>query len=236
MSTASTTSGSGLFDASRPVAAPLATAASGDDYRSLSGAAIAAAVLAVLSPMAFFDWWLLAVPVVGCVLAGIALRDIARRPDVLTGRRLALATAAGAALMFVGGLFWQVRVYAAELPPGFARMNYSLLQPQPGDPADMIPPTAVELDGRDVLLKGYMYPTSRPDGITEFILCRDQGDCCFGGKPKISDRVRVQLASGVSVSFSPRLTKVAGRFAVRPVAAPDMSGGVLYHIEDARVR
>lgn len=232
----SATTPSGLFDAPpRPVDATLSSAPA-DDYRSLSGAAIAASVVALLSPLAFLDWWLLALPVVGVVLAGIALGDIARRPDVLAGRRMALATVAFGAAMFVGGLVWQVRGYAAELPPGFTRINYALLQPEPGGPPDTIPESAVAFDGRDVLLKGYIYPTERPDGIIEFILCRDQGDCCFGGKPKISDRVRVRLADGDSISFSQRLTKVAGRFAVRPVAAPDMSGGVLYHIENARVR
>lgn len=235
MSTATTPAG--LFDAApRPAAATPPPSAPADDYRSLSGAAIAAAVVAILSPLGFLDWWLLAVPVVGIVLAGIALRDIARRPDVLAGRRMAVLSVSVGAVMFGAGLAWQVRSYAAELPPGFMRINYALLQPEPGALPDMLPESAVALDGRDVLLKGYIYPTQRPDGISEFVLCRDQGDCCFGGKPKISDRVLVKLADGHAISFSQRLTKVAGRFAVRPVAAPDMSGGVLYHIENARVR
>lgn len=232
MSTA--TSSTGLFDTPAPSAtrAPEPT----DEYRSLSGAAIAATVVAVLAPLAFIDWWLLAVPVAGIVLAGLALHDVARRPDVVTGRRLALAAAAFAATMFAGGLTSQVRSYIAELPAGFTRINYALLQPPPGGPADVIPESATALDDRDVLLKGYIYPPDRPDGIAEFILCRDQGDCCFGGKPKLTDRVHVKLAPGHTIRFSQRLTKVAGRFAVRPVATTDLSGGVLYHIEDARVR
>lgn len=227
----------GLFDAPpRPASASLPVAETADGYRSLSGAAIAAAALAVLSPLAFVDWWLLAVPVVGIVLAGIALRDISRRPDVLAGRGLAKATVAFAAAMFLAGLAWQVRTYAAELPPGFTRISYALLQPESGVPSDVIPESATALDGRDVLLKGYIYPTQRPDGITEFLLCRDQGECCFGGQPKLSERVRVQLADEAGIVFSPRLTKVAGRFAVRPVATEHVSGGVLYHIENACVR
>ncbi|MFN7814408.1 MAG: hypothetical protein ACK5SI_17335, partial [Planctomycetia bacterium] len=172
------------------------------------------------------------------VLGGVALRDIARRPDVLAGRGLAVAAVGLGAAMFLGGLVWQMRSYAAELPPGFMRMNYAMLQPLPGDPADLIPESAVALDGRDVLLKGYIYPPDppKPNGTSEFLLCRDQGECCFGGQPKISDRVLVKLADGVTIHFSPRLTKVAGRFAVRPVATTDVSGGVLYHIEGARLR
>ena len=235
----STATSSGLFDA------PLRTAdrengagEAADGYRSLSGTAIAAAVFALLAPLAFLDWWLLALPVVSVVLGAVALRDIARRPDVLEGRRLALGSLVIGGVMFIAGLASQVRSYATELPPGFMRMNYAMLQPLPGDPQDMIPESAVALDGRDVLLKGYIYPPDppQPDGTSEFLLCRDQGECCFGGQPKISDRVRVKLADGATIHFTSRLTKVAGRFAVRPVATSHVSGGVLYHIEDARVR
>jgi len=38
------------------------------------------------------------------------------------------------------------------------------------------------------------------------------------------------------VELSSRLTKIAGRFVIRPMGAPGMEGGVLYHLEDAFVR
>jgi hypothetical protein len=38
------------------------------------------------------------------------------------------------------------------------------------------------------------------------------------------------------IDFSSRLTKIAGRFVIRPMAAPGMDGGVLYHLEDAFAR
>ena len=68
---------------------------------------------------------------------------------------------------------------------------------------------------------------------------RDQGDCCFGGNPKITDRVLVQLADPVNpkgIDFSPRITKIAGKFVVRPTISPGLDGGVLYHLEGAFVR
>ena len=68
---------------------------------------------------------------------------------------------------------------------------------------------------------------------------RDQGDCCFGGNPKITDRVLVQLKDPkhpTGIDFSPRLTKIAGRFVIRPMGAPGLDGGVLYHLEDAVAR
>jgi hypothetical protein len=87
-----------------------------------------------------------------------------------------------------------------------------------------------------VLIKGYMYPGKQTQGIRQFLLVRDQGDCCFGGNPKITDRVLVQLAVPAGIDFTPRMVKIAGRFQVRPAGAPEIGGGVLYHLEDARLR
>ena len=224
----------GLFD-SQP--RPEARTASGTDdgYRALSGVAVAAAALAAFSPLAFLDWWLAAVPVLAITLALAALGDIARRPRELAGRPLALGAIAVAAACLVGGVARLATIYATELPPGFERLSYAVLQPAEGDPPAAVPAAALALDGRDVLLKGYMYPGSRQRGITQFLLVRDQGDCCFGGNPKITDRVVVEIADPRGIEFTPHLVKIAGRFHVRPAGAPDAGGGVLYHI-DAAVR
>jgi hypothetical protein len=207
-----------------------------NQYQALASTAIAAIVLGLLSPLAFVDWWLAVVPILGFVLGLVAIRDIAGRPAVLTGRPLAIAAMILSTLSLVGGLAYLSAVYAAELPEGFSRLTFASLQPLPGDPADAIPDSAREMDGRDVLLKGYMYPGKQQTGISQFLLVRDQGDCCFGGNPKITDRVLVQLRDPKGIPFSPRLTKIAGRFAIRPTGIPALDGGVLYHLEDARVR
>jgi len=226
---------SGLFDTPRPPAEP-APVEVGDRYRAIGGTAIAAAVLAVLSPLAFLDWWLAVVPVLGFVLAIVARRDIRARPTELVGMPLAIGAAAFSACMLGGGLAYQAAVYAAELPPGFERLTYATLQPLEGDPPTAIPDAARAFDGRNVLLKGYMYPGKQQHGIVQFLLVRDQGDCCFGGNPKITDRVLVQLRDTRGVDFSPRLRKIAGRFAIRPTGTAALDGGVLYHLEDAVVR
>ena len=208
-------------------------------YRAVAGTAIAAAVAAALSPLAFFDWSLAVVPVVGIVLGAMAYRTITQRPDVFTGRPLAIGAIVVSAVSLVAGLVTLSRAYAAELPEGYERLNYGLLQPLPGDPSDAVPDTARTMDGRNVLLKGYIYPGKQQTGITQFLLVRDQGDCCFGGNPKITDRVLVQLkdpSHPKGIDFSSRLTKIAGRFAIRPMGASGMDGGVLDHLEDAFAR
>ena len=208
-------------------------------YRAIAGTAIAAAVAAALSPLAFLDWPLVVVPVLGVVLGALAYRTITQRPDEFTGRPLAIGAVVVSAVSLVAALVTLSRTYAAELPAGYERINYGMLQPLDGDPPGTVPETARVIDGRNVLLKGYMYPGKQPRGIVQFLLVRDQGDCCFGGNPKITDRVLVQLKDPnhpTGIDFSPRLTKIAGRFTIRPMGAPGMDGGVLYHLEDAFAR
>lgn len=208
-------------------------------YRAVAGTAIAAAIAAALSPLAFLDWSLAAVPILGIVLGVIAYRTVSSRPDEFTGRPLAIGAVVVSAVSLVAGLVTLSRAYAAELPEGYERLNYGMLQPLDGDLPGMVPEAARGVDGHNVLLKGYMYPGKQQRGITQFLLVRDQGDCCFGGNPKITDRVLVQLKDPnhpTGIDFSPRLIKIAGRFAIRPMGAPGLDGGVLYHLEDAFAR
>ena len=229
--------GTGLFDApSQSARGAGRPRDEGDDYRAVSGTAIAAIAVAAVSPVAFFGWWLTAVPFIGAVLAAIALKDIAARHPMLTGRPLAIvALVVSLAALAASGVSHAYE-YATELPEGFVRLSYADLQPAEGEPATSVPESARQMDGRDVLLKGYIYPGKQQQGIVQFLLVRDQGDCCFGGNPKITDRVLVHMADARGIDFSPRLRKIAGRFVIRPTGTEALDGGVLYHIEDARVR
>jgi hypothetical protein len=229
--------GTGLFDSpSHPARRDDQPRDEGDAYRAVSGAAIAAVAVAAVSPVAFFGWWLAAVPLVGVVLAGVALRDIAARHPSLTGRPLALTALVVSLVTLTAGLATHAYDYATELPEGFSRLSYADLQPAEGETATSVPESARAMTGRDVLLKGYIYPGKQQHGLVQFLLVRDQGDCCFGGNPKITDRVLVQLADPAGIDFTPNLTKVAGRFRVEPAGAADLQGGVLYHLDAATVR
>jgi hypothetical protein len=230
--------GTGLFDSPSPPLRrePTDVDLDGDGYRPISGTAIAAAALAVVSPLIFFGWSFAAVPAVATVLAAVAIRDTSRRPEAVSGGGIAWAAFVVAGLLLVSGVATLAITYANELPPGHTRLNYAALQPLPGDPPTAVPDSARALEGQDVLLKGYMYPGSRQRGITDFLLVRDQGDCCFGGNPKITDRVLVRLAGTQGIDFTQRLVKIAGRFRIELAGAPDAGGGVLYHLDDAVVR
>lgn len=230
--------GAGLFDTpSHSARRDDRSSDEGDAYRAVSGTAIAAMAVAAVSPVAFFGWWLVAVPFLGAVLAGIALRDIAARHPLLTGRPLAVAALVVSLATLAASVASHAHEYATELPEGFVRLSYADLQPAEGEPAASVPESARRMHGRDVLLKGYIYPGKQQHGLVQFLLVRDQGDCCFGGNPKITDRVLVNLAAPEGIDFTQHLVKLAGRFRIEPVGfAAGAEGGVLYHLDAAQVR
>lgn len=208
-----------------------------DDYRALSSSAVAALALGVLSPLAMFDWWLGLIPLTAVILGIVALRTTRTHPGEYTGAWLAVAGTVLAALFWIAGFARLGYIYATEVPQGYERIDYSILQPLPDEPPTQIPPDAKALDGKKVFIKGYVYPGQRQFGITQFLLVRDQGSCCFGGNPKVTDRILVQLADPAGLAFSSKLFKLAGTFHVTdPRDAPDAKGVVFYHLEDAQLR
>ena len=136
----------GLFDSpTAPLRHESSLTGDGDAYRPFSGTAIAAAALAVVSPVIFLGWPFAAVPAVATLLAAIAVRDTRRRPEALSGGGIAWAALAVASLVLVIGLATLAISYVAELPEGYTRLNYAMLQPLAGDPPTAVPEAARSL-------------------------------------------------------------------------------------------
>lgn len=202
-----------------------------EGYRAVCATAIAALAIGGLSPLALFDPFFLALPALGVYLAWRAIRTIRSAPAEYAGigpAYLGLILSIGC---LVGGMGWHSYVYATELPPGHERLYFEELQPDPTILGQPFPPGALSLEGKKVLVKGYMMPGAQMSGINEFMLVRDRGECCFGGNPKITDRIDVRLNNrgGTDYRFA---VKVAGTLHVDP----SRSRGVYYYLEGAEVR
>jgi len=62
---------------------------------------------------------------------------------------------------------------------------------------DVIPADVKSYDGRKVSVTGFVLPLRiRKQLVTEFLLLRDQGTCCFGAQAKINHFIRVKLPGG----------------------------------------
>jgi hypothetical protein len=204
-----------------------------EQYRAVSTVAVASLIVGLLSPLAVLDWSLVAIPAIGLPLAAYAWWKVRRHADELTG---AAAARAGFALSLVFAILGPavlVYEYQTELPEGYARVSYAELQPDPAQASQLVPPSALALEGKKIFIKGYIYPGRQKDGIREFLLVRDQGECCFGGNPKITDRIQVSLVDPLRLTYEPRLHKVGGTFHVeaRPATIDGAKGGVFYHLK-----
>lgn len=210
----------------RPV---VSDAAELEQYRALSSAAVASVVVGLLSVLSAVSWILGLIPAFGILLGLHALWRIRRFPEELTGRGVALGGITLSLLFWAIGWGWQGYVYATEVPDGYMRLSYATLQPSA--PGELFPASARELDGQQVFIKGYVYPGSQRTGIQQFILCRDNGDCCFGGEPKLTDMIQVTLKAPLRLNYATRAFRVAGTFRVEPAQAMHGLGGVVYHLE-----
>jgi hypothetical protein len=201
-------------------------------YRALSTSAVASLVVGLLSCLALLDWTLVAIPLVGVALSSFAWWKVKRNRDELTGERLARAGLALSLVFLVAGPAALTYQYLTEVPDGYDRISYAELQPDPAQVGQQVPPSALALEGKRIFIKGYVYPGREKDGIRQFLLCRDQGDCCFGGNPRITDRIQVTLADPLRLSYQPRVHKLGGTFHVeaRQSAVGGASGGVFYHL------
>jgi hypothetical protein len=120
-----------------------------------------------------------------------------------------------------------------EVPDGYERISYVELQPDAAEAGQQVPPSALALEGKKIFIKGYVYPGRQKEGIRRFLLVRDQGECCFGGNPKITDRILVELEEPLRLAYTPRMHKLGGVFHVeaQSAAIDNAQGGVFYHLK-----
>ena len=187
-------------------------------YRAVSAPAVASFGLGLLSVLTFFQWVFAVVPLLGILLGLAALRQLRSRPYELTGLPMALAGIILSTVMLPAGCGWLYYVYATEVPPDAVRISYDLFKPTPEEmeKGEFPPPAAQEMDGQRVFLKGYMFPGTKSHEVKEFTLCRDSGECCFGGQPKPWDMVRVIMKDPPRAENTTWQRKVAGVLRVRP--------------------
>lgn len=200
-------------------------------YRSLCTTAVVSLVFGIASILAMLDWLLLVLPATGLLFGFMAILKIRRYPEELSGSGAARA-AVGLSLAFAAvGIGWNWYAQISEAPEGYQSISYADLQPGKGDPSADIPRAALDLEGKRIFIKGFMYPGAEKSGIKRFILCRDNGTCCFGGPaPKLTDMVDVKLGDPLEAEYRTRPTRVGGVFHVIRSAA---AGGLdaVYHLE-----
>jgi hypothetical protein len=208
------------------------------EYRPLSMLAVVSLVVSLVGLIAFADVLLVSVSILALVLALWAWRNTRQNRNEVRGVALATASLVIACFATFGSLSLHAYEYATELRPGESRLGFAQLQQDERDIAAW-EKSLKAMDGKQVLIKGYALAGNQNKSIQTFILCADKGDCCFGGNPKITDRILIKLTDTSGIDYTDRLQKFAGTFHYKPTKnAIDVSNGgdVWYILEGAEKR
>lgn len=87
----------------------------------------------------------------------------------------------------------------------------------------MLPKDVEGLNKKTIRIRGYILPTSvyQSSGIKEFVLVRDNQECCFGPGAALYDCIIVQMEKGKAADFTTRPVAVRGKFEIKEFKYPD---------------
>ena len=75
-----------------------------------------------------------------------------------------------------------------------------------------------KLQGQKIRIRGWIHPSVfTQTGITQFVLVRDNQECCFGPGAALHDCILIEMESGKSTSFTTRPIAVEGVFKVEEI-------------------
>jgi hypothetical protein len=112
------------------------------------------------------------------------------------------------------------------------------LEMQKGDPftRDRLTPRVTGLEGTRVRIRGYILPSFQQTGLTQFVLVRDNMECCFGPGAALHDCIVVRMVPGKTAEFSIRPVAVTGTFRVEELRGPDGRHLAIYALDGEGVQ
>ena len=91
-----------------------------------------------------------------------------------------------------------------------------------------------KLDGQQVRLRGFVRPGFKQSGIKNFILVRDNQQCCFGPGAALYDCVMVKMSDGLAIDFTVRPICVVGTLQVKKYVGKDGKVWAIFRLNDTR--
>ena len=101
---------------------------------------------------------------------------------------------------------------------------------------DLLPKRVTSLAGAAVRIRGYILPSFQQTGLTQFVLVRDNQECCFGPGAALYDCIVVRMRPGKTADFSIRPVAVAGTFRLDELRGPDGSHLAIYALDGDEVK
>ncbi|NCA11786.1 DUF3299 domain-containing protein [bacterium] len=101
---------------------------------------------------------------------------------------------------------------------------------------DLLPKRVADLDRERIRIRGYILPSFQQTGLSQFVLVRDNMECCFGPGAALYDCVVVRMQPGKTANFSIRPVAVAGTFRLQELRGPDGKHLAIYALDGDDVR
>jgi hypothetical protein len=88
---------------------------------------------------------------------------------------------------------------------------------------EMITKEIESLNKKEIRIRGYILPASvfKQSGFDEFVLVRDNMECCFGPGAMLYDCIIIQMEKGKTAEFTTRPVAVKGKFEIKEFLYPD---------------
>jgi hypothetical protein len=99
----------------------------------------------------------------------------------------------------------------------------------------MLTPKVQSLFDKRIRIRGYMYPTMRRKGLTQFVLVRDNMECCFGPGAALFDCILITMEPGKTAEYSIRPIAVEGTFRLDEYPGPDGRPLAIYQMKGEAV-
>jgi hypothetical protein len=107
-----------------------------------------------------------------------------------------------------------------------------------GDPftRSLLPDRVTSLEHKRIRIRGYILPSFQQAGLKQFVLVRDNMECCFGPGAAIYDCIVVRMIPGKTANFSIRPVAVQGIFRLEELRGPDGTHLAIYTLDGEEVQ
>lgn len=95
---------------------------------------------------------------------------------------------------------------------------------------EMLPEKIENYAGRRMRIRGFILPTSFQTGLTNFVLVRDNMECCFGPGAALYDCIVVEMAGDKTTDYTIRPVAVEGTFKIDEFIGPGRKHLAIYKL------
>ena len=102
----------------------------------------------------------------------------------------------------------------------------------------MLPKEIEDLSKKTIRIRGWILPASvfKQSGIEEFVLVRDNQECCFGPGAALYDCIMIKMKKGKTANYTTRPVAVKGKFEVEELKFPDGKHYAIYKMTATEVK